>query len=74
MVAEGLRQALFPLADLALLAGVMASLVNDRETDEHLDKKTLPARLTKALQKAVRGLRGFAKHMQVSGFKIRPLF
>ncbi len=74
MVAEGLRQALFPLADPALLAGVMASLVNDRETDEHLDKKTLPARLTKALQKVVRGLRGFAKHMQVSGFEIRPLF
>jgi superfamily II RNA helicase len=74
LVAEGLRQGLFPVDDPAMLAAVMASFVNEKETDEHLDKKRLPKQLTKAITKVVRGLKGFAKHMQVSGFEVRPLF
>jgi superfamily II RNA helicase len=74
LVAEGLRLGLFPQAAPALLAGIMAGLVNDKETDEHLDRKTLPEPLTQAVLQVVQGLRGFAKHMQVSGFDVRPIF
>lgn len=74
LVAEGLRHSIFPQEDPALLAGVMAGLVNDKETDEHLDKKILPMVLVKAVQRVVRGLKGFAKQMQVRGFDVRPIF
>jgi superfamily II RNA helicase len=74
LVAEGLRQNLFPSKDPALLAAVMASFVNEKETDEHLDKKRLPKPLTRTLANVSRGLKGFAKHMHACGFEVRPLF
>jgi ATP-dependent RNA helicase HelY len=74
LVAEGLREGLFPRDDPALLAGIMAGLVNDKETDEHLDKKSLPAPVLTCVRSVVQGLRGFAKHMQAAGFEVRPIF
>lgn len=74
LVAEGLRQGLFPQNDPPLLAAIMASFVNEKETDEHLGSKRLPKTLTKAVNKVSRGLQGFSKHMQVCGFEVRPLF
>lgn len=74
LVAEGLRQGLFPQNDPPLLAAIMASFVNEKETDEHLDSKRLPKTLTKAVNKVSRGLQGFSKYMQVCGFEVRPLF
>jgi ATP-dependent RNA helicase HelY len=74
LVAEGLRLGLFPQTDAVLLAAIIASMVNDKETDEHLDKKALPEPLVKAVNRVGRGLRGFAKHMQARGFEARPLF
>lgn len=74
LVAEGLRQALFPSDDPAMLAAVMASFVNEKETDEHLERKRLPKRLTRTMANVSRGLRSFAKQMQAGGFDVRPLF
>jgi ATP-dependent RNA helicase HelY len=74
LVAEGLRLNLFPQNDPALLAGIMAGLVNDKETDEHFDKKSLPGPLLSSIQTIVQGLRGFAKHMIAAGFEVRPIF
>ncbi len=74
LVAEGLRQELFPTDDPALLAAIMASFVNEKETDEHLDTKHLPKPLTRAMKKVRRGLKGLAKYMQACGFDSRPLF
>jgi len=74
LVAEGLRRNIFPQADPALLAAVMSGMVNDKETDEHLDKKSLPELLVKAVERVTRGLYGFAKQMQVRGFEVRPIF
>jgi superfamily II RNA helicase len=74
LVAEGLRKALFPQDDPALLAAVMASLVNEKETDEHLEKKNLPRDLVRTMNKFTRGLKGFAKYMQTRGFEVRPLY
>jgi ATP-dependent RNA helicase HelY len=74
LVAEGLRLGLFPQTDAVLLAAIIASMVNDKETDEHLDKKALPEPLVKAVNRVGRGLRGFAKHMQARGFEARPLY
>ncbi|MCP4747209.1 MAG: DEAD/DEAH box helicase [Desulfobacteraceae bacterium] len=74
LVAECLRQDLLPQSDPALLAAVMAAFVNEKETDEHLEKKHLPKQLTACIKKIVRGLRGFAKYMQVRGFDVRPIY
>jgi len=74
LVAEGLRLGLFPPSDPVLLAAIMAGFVNEKQTDEHLDKKALPKPLVRAVNRVIRGLRGFAKYMQVSGFDTRPLF
>ena len=52
----------------------MASLVNEKESDEHLDKKVLPKELVRTMSKLSRGLKGFAKHMESRGFPVRPLF
>ncbi len=74
LVAEGLRLGLFPDEKPALLAAVMAGMVNDKESDEHLDRKSLPNPLIKAVKKVTRGLQGFAKHMMAHGFEVRPIF
>jgi superfamily II RNA helicase len=74
LVAESLRKNLFPQNDPALLAAVMASFVNEKETDERLNTKRLPKTLTRAIQKISRGLKGFSKYMQVCGFDVRPLY
>jgi superfamily II RNA helicase len=74
LVAECLRQSLFPPKNPALLAGVMASFVNEKETDEHLDTKSLPKSLVRSMDKVSRGVRGFAKFMHSRHFETRPLF
>jgi ATP-dependent RNA helicase HelY len=74
LVAEGLRQDLFPQNDPAMLAAIMASFVNEKETDEHLDNKRLPKKLTQAVKRVSRGLKGFSKYMQVCRFEVRPLY
>ena len=73
-VAEGLRRELFPQDDPALLAAVMAAFVNEKETDDHLDSKTLPRTMTAAVKRINRELKGFSKHMQSRGFDTRQLF
>jgi ATP-dependent RNA helicase HelY len=74
LVAEGLRRGLFPQDNPALLAAVMASFVNEKETDDNLDSKRLPKKLIKAVKKVTRGLKGFSKQMERHGFDTRPLF
>jgi ATP-dependent RNA helicase HelY len=74
LVAECLRQSLFPPNNPAILAGVMAAFVNEKETDEHLDQAGLPKALLHAMDQVVRGLRGFVKFMQSRDFEVRPIF
>lgn len=74
LVAECLRQSLFPPDNPALLAAVMASFVNEKESDEHLDAKALPKSLVRAMDKVFHGVRGFAKFMISRNFDVRPLF
>lgn len=74
LVAECLRQSLFPPKNPAILAGVMAGFVNEKETDEYLDPAILPKALLHAMDRVVRGLRGFAKFMQSRNFEVRPIY
>jgi superfamily II RNA helicase len=74
LVAECLRKNLLPQNDPALLAAIMASFVNEKETDERLNTQRLSKTITRAVKRISRGLKGFAKYMQVCGFDVRPLY
>lgn len=74
MVAEGLRRNLFPDTDPALLAGVMASLVFEKECDDRLEGKLLHNRLRKSFLKVQKGLDPFDHKLQKSGFITRPMY
>jgi superfamily II RNA helicase len=74
MVAEGLRSDLFPDDDPALLAGIMASLVYEKESDDRLEGKLSSNRLRKTFFKVQKGLQPFDHKLQVNGFFTRPMY
>lgn len=75
MVAEGFRLDLFPKSNPAYLAAIMASFVNERETDdEAIDKSLFPKTLFKIFTKIDSGLKPFAKEMVANGFKTPTLY
>lgn len=74
LVAEGLRRQIFPEADGPLLAAISATLVNERESDDHIDPKWIPKKLSKNFETVVKGLTPFANQMREAGFEARPLY
>ena len=74
LVAEALRQGLFPDTDPVLLAAVMAAFVNDKESEDRVDRRTWPKNLVTAVLHIKKGLTGFARHMTFSGFPVRSLY
>lgn len=74
IIAEGFRTGTFPVTDPALLAGIIASFVNEKETDEKIDKRFTPKKLIQAFFGVKKSLLPFAKLMFERGFEVRPLF
>jgi len=75
MVAEGLRRGLFPEDNPPLIAGIMASFVNEREMDDSILKpEDIPDSLTEAFESMVSGLSPFARELLASGFDAPRLF
>ena len=75
LVAEGFRLNLFPKNDPALLAGIVASFVNEREfSDSASEKKNAPKKLVTCFVKLKRMLTPFAHTMLDNGFDVSPLY
>jgi ATP-dependent RNA helicase HelY len=74
LIAEGLRLDVLPRSDPALLAAIMASFVDEKETDDQVQDAWLPKKLEQAFVTARRSLRALVLHMQRRGFDSRPLF
>lgn len=74
LIAEGFRLGIFPESDPALLAAVIASFVNEKESDERIAKRFTPKPLLTAFLKVKKKLRPFAVYMMESGFDVRMLF
>ncbi len=75
MVAEGFRWNLFPKSDPALLAAIMASLVNERETDDaSIHPHEIPGDLAEAFIKVDEGLLPFAAELEENGFEAPVLY
>jgi len=72
-IAEGFRLGVFPENNPAIIAGLMAAFVNERECDDRLLKEVVPNPLKRAYQQVVKGLGPFLKQMAASGFAVRPL-
>ncbi len=74
LIAEGFRKEIFPQQNSDLLAAMVASFVNERETDDRIKKEWVPDPLNRAFSKLSKGLRPFAGKMIKSGFEVRPLY
>jgi superfamily II RNA helicase len=74
LIAEALKGRLLPDADPATLAAVVASFVNERESDDNLRRGLVPRALERAYVRLSRGLRSFAAQMEHAGFETRPLY
>jgi ATP-dependent RNA helicase HelY len=74
LIAEGFRNAVFPEHNSNLLAAMIASFVNERETDDRIKKDLVPDSLTQAFSKLSKGLKPFQSRMAKSGFEVRPLY
>ncbi len=74
MVAEGFRLGIFPETDPALLAAIMSSFVNERETDDDkISKDLIPKKLVSSFLHIKKMLRPFAKNMFTQGFSVNPI-
>jgi superfamily II RNA helicase len=74
VVAEGLRKGILPDDDPALLAAVMASFVNERESNDRMEGRLLPNKLTKCMRRTQKALHGFMRHLASRRFPVRHLY
>ena len=74
IIAEGFRRNVFPKSDPAVMAGIVAAFVNEREEQDRIEITISPEKLKKHFFKAQKKLGPFAEQMQQSGFDVRPLF
>jgi len=74
ILAEALRLELLPKNNPRMLAAILASFVNDRDTDERLHGKTVPNPLKSNFQKTTKALKPFMSVMTEWNFSIPQLF
>jgi len=74
MIAQGFRLGIFPESDPALLAAIIALFVNERESDDSIEKMFKAKKLLTTFRKVKTSLEPFAKQMTDRGFDVRPLF
>ena len=74
LIAEGFRLGVFPESDPAMLAAIIASFVDERETEGRIDKAFMPKSLLSVFLKITKALRPFSKLMVTKGFETKSLF
>lgn len=74
MIAEGLRRGILPELEPEMLAAVIASFVDEQESEEHVEKKLAPPKLVASFLKVTRELKSFAKYMASRGFDTKTLY
>ncbi len=70
LIAEGFRQGVFP-RNPALLAALVAVIINERESDDRIDPRFLTRDLVRCYRLMAERLSPFLKRMQAGGFEGR---
>ena len=73
LIAEGLRRGVLAVSDPALLAGLTASFVQEKESGEHAAAGARNSALMRAFVRLERALAPLARDMARCGFAVRPL-
>ncbi len=74
VIAEGFRLGVFPASEPALLAAVMASFVNEKESDDRISSRFLSEELIDVFFMIKKALKPFSGRLAKKGFEVRPLF
>jgi superfamily II RNA helicase len=74
LIAEGLRKGVLPRSDPAILAAIIASFVNEQQTDDQLAGIRPPRAIERSFVAAQRSLKSLIAHMASWGFETRPLY
>jgi superfamily II RNA helicase len=74
LIAQGFRKQVFPKNDPALLAALIGSFVNEKESDDDKAEELAPQELQMLHQKMIHELRPLARRMSMHGFTARPLY
>jgi superfamily II RNA helicase len=74
LIAEAFRHDLFPADQPALMAAVISVFVNERETDEHVDRRFLPRALLASYRRVAQHLMPLQREMADWGFEGRGLY
>ncbi|QTA79317.1 putative DNA/RNA helicase [Desulfonema limicola] len=74
LIAEGFRKGIFPEDDPNLMAAIIASFVNERETNDRLDKEIVPNKLQKCFKHVTKNLKPFQSLMFERGFGLHPFY
>ncbi|MBT8357168.1 MAG: DEAD/DEAH box helicase [Desulfobacterales bacterium] len=74
LIGEGFRQRIFPESDPTLLAAIIASLVDEHDADDIIDKTSFPKRLLTSFLTVKKRLQPFSEEMASGGFEVRKLF
>jgi len=74
LIAECLRNNLFPQDDDKLLAAVIAPFVYDGDQDLVVIRKELPRHLTRAYDRMIAALSDLMERLKAGGFPVAPLF
>jgi superfamily II RNA helicase len=74
MIAEGLRRGILPELEPEILAAVIASFVDEQETEENVERKPKSSKLVASFLKVSKGLKPFSKSMAKRGFDTKKLY
>ncbi|MBA3019367.1 MAG: DEAD/DEAH box helicase [Desulfobacteraceae bacterium] len=74
LIAEGFRLGVFPESNPAFLAAIIASFVDERETEGRIDKEFMPKSLLSVFLKVKKALKPFSRLMVTKGFETKTLF
>ena len=74
MIAEALRQNIFPQSEPALLAAAVCTFVNEDETSDRIDPAYMPNKLKKIHRQLTKQLTPLADQLKSKGFYTRPQY
>ena len=73
LIAEGLRQGVFPRDDEKLLAALIAPFIYDGDQETTIPRDAIPRRLTRSYDRLMKALRGLVERLEAGGFPTAPL-